>query len=115
MAARLNHSNQEFTYEVVRIPFVQPEIKRSYTPDFYLPKHGFYLEAKGIFTARDRKKHIWIKEQYPELYLRFVFQNARLPIRRGSKTTCADWCDKKGFKWCHKVLPSDWINNSAPQ
>ena len=115
MAARLNHSNQEFTYEVVRIPFVQPEIKRSYTPDFYLPKHGFYLEAKGIFTARDRKKHIWIKEQYPELDLRFVFQNARLPIRRGSKTTCADWCDKKGFKWCHKVLPSDWINNSAPQ
>ena len=62
-------------YETQKIPFLQPEKKRSYTPDFWLP-NNIVVETKGFFTVQDRQKHIWIKEQYPKLDLRFVFSNS---------------------------------------
>ena len=53
-------------YEITKIPFLQPERHRNYTPDFLLP-NGIVIETKGVFTIQDRQKHIWIKEQYPKL------------------------------------------------
>ena len=111
VAARLERAGQQYAYESGKVNFVQPAKKRYYKPDFHLTEHGFYIEAKGLFKASDRKKHIWIKEQHPTLDIRFVFQNAQLPIRVGSKTTCAMWCDKHGFKWAHKEVPPEWLTD----
>lgn len=113
IAARLDTTGQRYAYELDRINFVQPSKKRYYKPDFHLIDLGFFIEVKGLFRASDRKKHLWIKEQHPELDIRFVFQNAQLPIRTGSKTTCAMWCDKHGFKWSHKVVPREWITDET--
>ena len=101
----------KYAYESERIPFLQPEMKKTYCPDFVIEDQGFFIEAKGIFSARDRKKHLWVREQHPEIDIRFVFQNARLPIRRGSKTTCAAWAEKNGFLWAHKTPPIEWFQN----
>jgi len=67
------------------------------------------VETKGFFTVQDRQKHIWIKEQYPKLDLRFVFSNSRNKLRKGSKTTYADWCNKYGFKFADQSIPEEWI------
>jgi hypothetical protein len=71
--------------------------------------NGVILEAKGVWTVEDRTKHLLIREQHPELDVRLVFQNANNKIRKGSKTTYAAWCDKKGIKWCNKVIPKSWF------
>jgi hypothetical protein len=85
-----------------------PATKHKYTPDFKL-SNGIYIETKGRFLLDDRKKHLYIKEQYPDLDIRFVFQNPKTKLYKGSKTTYANWCDKHGFKWAAKTIPLDWI------
>lgn len=92
-----------------KIKFVQPEVDRTYTPDFVLP-NGVIIETKGRFTLEDRKKHLWIQEQYGDKYdIRFVFSNSRSKIRKGSKTSYADWCTKHGFLYADKQIPEDWF------
>ena len=96
-------------YEIKKIPFVQPEKNRNYTPDFWLP-NGIIVETKGVFTVQDRQKHLLIKDQYPDLDLRFVFSNSKNKLRKGSKTTYADWCNKYGFIFADQLIPEEWIN-----
>lgn len=96
-------------YECFRIPYVVPETDHYYTPDFLLP-NGIVIETKGRFTIEDRKKHLIIKEQYPELDLRFVFTNSRGKIRKGSKTTYAMWCVKNGFQFADTLVPRNWLS-----
>ena len=67
------------------------------------------IESKGRFLSTDRKKHQLIKEQYPELDLRFVFSNSRSRIRKGSKTTLSDWCEKNGFLFADRLVPLEWM------
>lgn len=95
-------------YENVKVKFKQPTKNRTYTPDFILP-NGIIVETKGRFVASDRSKHRWVKEQYPELDIRFVFSNPRNKIYKGSKTTYADWCHKYGFLWAEKLIPEEWF------
>jgi hypothetical protein len=60
--------------------------------------------------TEDRKKHLLVKEQNPNLDIRFLFQNSKNKINKGSKTTYADWAIKNGFKFADKIVPDEWIN-----
>jgi hypothetical protein len=51
-----------------------------------------------------------IKDQHPTTDIRFVFQNSKNKIRKGSKTTYADWCKKNGFQYSDKTIPMSWLN-----
>ena len=67
------------------------------------------METKGRWVLEDRKKHLLIKKQHPELDIRIVFQSARTKIRKGSKTTYGDFCDKHGIPWAEKNIPESWL------
>ena len=95
-------------YEQAYLNYTVPQRNAKYTPDFILP-NGIIIEVKGLLEVEDRQKHILIKEQYPELDIRFVFGNANTPIRSGSKTTYADWCDTHGFLYANKTIPKAWL------
>jgi hypothetical protein len=97
-----------YKYEEKVVSYTVPESKHKYTPDFELP-NGIIIETKGRFVTADRKKHLLVKEQHPELDIRFVFSNPRAKISKVSKTTYADWCDKFGFKYSAKMIPQEWI------
>jgi hypothetical protein len=96
-----------FKYEEFKIKYEVHEI-RTYTPDFELP-NGIIVESKGRFVAADRKKHLLVKKQHPELDIRFVFSNSRNKIAKGSKTSYADWCNKNGFIYADKLIPEEWV------
>lgn len=98
-------------FEVEKIPFIQPEKPRSYSPDFKLCD-GLYVETKGRFLCEDRQKHLWLKAQHPEIEIRFVFQNPQAPISKGSKTTYARWADRHGFKWSKGLIPIEWMEEA---
>jgi hypothetical protein len=108
ISKQLTEAGIDFEYEKLKIKYEQPSVKRTYTPDFELP-NGIIIETKGRLILEDRKKHLWIKEQHPNLDIRFCFSNAKAKITAGSPTTYADWADKNGFKWCQKTIPDEWL------
>ena len=108
VAADLGKRKVDFQYEKVSFDYV-PKI-RNYTPDFYLPESKIYIETKGRLTTNDRVKHLLIKDQYPDLDIRFVFVNADNKISRTSKTTYANWCDRHKFLWAESLVPMEWLN-----
>ena len=108
VAADLGKRKIDFQYEKVSFDYV-PKI-RNYTPDFYLPESKIYIETKGRLTTNDRVKHLLIKDQYPDLDIRFVFVNANNKISRTSKTTYANWCDRHKFLWAESLVPMEWLN-----
>tara|TARA_R100001591_G_C4336288_1_gene179516 strand:- start:407 stop:808 length:402 start_codon:yes stop_codon:yes gene_type:complete len=108
VADQLTESNTGFEYETTVIDYIKPETHHKYTVDFTLP-NGILVETKGRWILEDRKKHLLIKEQHPELDIRIVFQSAKGKIRKGSKTTYADFCDKHGIVWADKEIPKDWL------
>ena len=81
----------------------------TYTPDFILP-NGIIIEAKGVWTVEDRTKHLLVRAQHPHLDIRLVFMNAANKIRKGSDTTYAKWCDKKGIIYADKIIPKSWLS-----
>ena len=54
-----------------------------------------------------------VKQQHPELDIRFVFENSRRKLRKGAKSTYAEWCIKKGFRYYDKEIPEDWIKEKG--
>lgn len=100
----------EPNYEATRFEYIQPETRHTYTPDFHLSPH-IVIETKGRWTVDDRLKMLYLKDQHPEIDFRMVFQNANQKIKKGSKTSYADYCDKHGIKWANKVIPSEWYND----
>ena len=107
-ARSLSAQKVKFGYEVKKFPFVQPAKKRNYTPDFFIPEADLFVECKGKLTKEERDKLLWIRETYPELSLVICFMRARNYIRKGSKTTYADWATAEGFEWY------DWERGGIP-
>ena len=114
VAEQLTKLNIEFEYEdkTNKIKYTKPATNHTYLPDFRLP-NGIIVESKGRFVLDDQKKHLLIKEQHPELDIRFVFSNSNTKLRKGSKTTYADWCIKHGIKYADKLIPESWIKESV--
>lgn len=98
-------------YEEKYLEYIVPESKHKYTPDFVLP-NGILIETKGVWDSEDRKKHILIKAQHPELDIRFVFSRSKTPIYKGSKTTYASFCEKNRIKYSDKTIPLEWIKEA---
>ena len=108
VARELTEKGIEYTYEKEKIKWVDYKV-RTYTPDFVLG-NGIIIETKGRFVANDRRKHREIKKQFPDLDIRFVFQNSRAKLYKGAKSSYGDWCKKYGFDYADKSIPDDWLN-----
>jgi len=110
----LKEGKAEYDYEVTKINYIVPESKHVYTVDWTLPKN-ILLETKGYLSdSQERNKYILIKQQFPEIDLRFIFANNK-KLCGGMKTTHEAWAIKNGFKYCSikdlDVIQS-WIEES---
>jgi hypothetical protein len=110
IANQLTEKKVNFEYEEKKnkINYIVPATNHSYLPDFKLP-NGIIVETKGRFVLADRKKHKLIKEQFPDLDIRFVFSNSNAKLSKGSKTTYAMWCEKLDIKYADKSIPESWL------
>lgn len=103
----LKERGVSFKYETLKIKWTLLESK-TYTPDFILP-NGIIVESKGRFVSDDRKKHLKVREQHPNLDIRFVFSNSRGKLSKGAKSTYGEWCNKHGFIYADKRIPDEWL------
>jgi hypothetical protein len=108
VGAQLKASGVNYEYEQLTIKYDQPTKKRRYTPDFEL-ENGIIVETKGWLVTADRQKHLLVKAQFPDLDIRFVFSNPNARISKQSKTTYAQWCESKGFRYAKGRIPDAWL------
>ena len=119
IAKQLETEGIEFTYEKLKIPYTVPERNSKYITDFVIgsEERPIIIEAKGRFAhhqssdAKERQKFILLKQQYPDLDIRFVFQSRNTKIYPGSKTTVSQWAETHGFLWADKgKIPQEWLD-----
>lgn len=97
-------------YETLKLDVSFPPRVGKYIADFSIG--NIIIEGKGWFgrrSAHERQKFILAKEQHPNLDIRFVFQDAKKSIYKGSKTTYGQWATDHGFKWCERTIPKAWL------
>lgn len=97
-------------YETTKLKYTLPATSHSYLIDFELGLNSF-LETKGRLTFQDRRKYLAVRDQHPEITLRFFFDKSDNKLYKGSKTSYADWCLKNGFEYTDtkKGLPKEWL------
>ena len=88
-----------YDYEVTKIPYTIPESNHNYTVDWTFI-NGLLVETKGYLSDhKERYKYVLLKQQHPDLDLRFVFDNPN-KLCGGTKMTHAKWAEKYGFPYC---------------
>lgn len=100
-----------YEYETKKIPYI---LEGEYNPDFIVYSTDlsfFVIEVKGLLDEADRRKHLAIKRQHPEIDIRFVFMDANKKIPR-LKSTHAQWATKNGFLWADKEVPAEWLTST---
>lgn len=113
LAADLRSKGIDYQYEENVLKYEVPSRMARYTPDFYIKtKSGktIIVESKGQFKVANRQSMILVKNQHPDIDLRFVFSNSKQRISKTSKTTYAMWCEKHGFLYSDRTVPEEWLN-----
>ena len=108
IALALTEGGVQYEFETVNVPYSLDHI---YIPDFILP-NGILIECKGYLRSDDRRKHLAVKDQNPDLDIRFVFMSPNGVVGGAKKLTCAKWADKHGFLWAKRWIPKDWMKES---
>lgn len=104
--------NGKVLYEKVALPFSYT-VNKTYIPDFVIPNKAMFIEVKGLFSQEDRTKMLLVKEAYPHLDIRMVFDKPQNKLSRTSKGTYASWCERNGFPYCSKTEfpPASWVKH----
>lgn len=108
ISKQLETKKVPYSYEEWGVPYVVPASNHTYTPDFILD-NGIIIEVKGLWETDDRKKHLLLKEQHPDLDIRFVFSSSQTKLYKGSKTSYAEFCEKHNIKFADKAIPLGWL------
>ena len=101
-----------YEYESTNVPYVVPQSKHRYVPDFKLP-NGVFVEAKGKFDAAARKKMTLVIEQNPDLDIRMLFMRDN-KLAKTSKTKYSDWCEQRGIRYhvsASGEVPDEWLGD----
>ena len=100
-------------------PAYEPEkfeytLHRKYTPDFCLGTEPggekVWVEVKGWWPSGERMKFLSVVRNNPELRIFVALQAPKQRLSKGSKTTLAKWCDRKGIAWAPIPIPPDFVD-----
>ena len=79
-----------------------------YTPDFYLPHNGLFIETKGRFTATDRRKMLAVIAENPDDTFVMLFMRDNR-IHKRSNTTYTEWCAANGVECAVLEPKEEWL------
>jgi hypothetical protein len=98
--------NLPFIYEPDKFKFT---VTSHYTPDWKIADNR-YIETKGYFKSANRSRLLAFREQYPDVEILLLFQDANKTIDKRSKTTYGEWATKSGIRWSdlRRGIPREW-------
>lgn len=125
IAQKLKDKGVKFDYEAYSYEYDEPIKQRRarcldcrssnlvrsawYTPDFFL-ENGIIIEAKGRFTAADRRKMLAVREFHDELADKLVLVFMRdNKIHKNSTTTYSMWCEANGYDYAIDEIKDEWL------
>ena len=85
--------------------------RRSYTPDFWFPKSGIFVETKGRFTSENRTFMEQIIQQ-SEQEIRMVFMSDNYCTKKKGMRY-SRWCELKGIEYAIGSIPLEWVTADA--
>lgn len=110
----LKESLADYSYETQILNYTIPESKHKYIVDFST-SNGIAWEVKGwLSDHQERQKYLLVKQQNPNVDLRFVFDNIN-KLCGGTKYTHKTWCEKNGFQYCSVKdvdIIKQWVEES---
>lgn len=105
--------NHNIEYEPPNPP-IKYTMTYTYLPDFSLAAGKIFVECKGYFGPRDRKKMLAVKAQNPRLDIRLVFQRANNRLTKSKNSmTYWQWAEKHGFPWAEGEIPCEWLKEAT--
>lgn len=124
VAKQLRDKGVRYEYEAYQFPYTEPlrrnrawcascggsELVRDgwYTPDFWLPDNGLFIEAKGRFTAANRRKMLSvIHDNEDETFVMLFMRDNK--IHKNSSTYYSDWCMENGVDFAIGTVKEEWI------
>lgn len=104
----------DFDYEKEHIIYIEPSTVRKYKPDYFIRRKKddslMIVEAKGRWTAADRKKMCYVTEQNPKLDIRILFERDNRLSKSKRSMTYTKWCGLKGIKCAvGRAIPQEWM------
>lgn len=126
VAAKLEEKGVAFEYEPKQIKYIYPTKRgicqacgsnavgrlASYTPDFWLPELGIWVEAKGKWDSAGRTKILAVLASDNELTkdnfkMLFMYDNW---VTRNKTMRYTGWCDKQFIDSAVGVeMPKEWL------
>lgn len=104
---QLKVSGVKYSYEEFKIPYI---LEGEYTPDFHISETNIFVETKGVLSVEDRRKMRAVKEQHPEIDVRFCFMKEGTKIEHG-KITNERWAERNGFDYSIGEIPTEWLKS----
>ena len=107
----LNARGVAYEYEPCKLPYV---VERNYIPDLKI--NDMYIEVKGYFRQDAQRKMRSMKEQHPDLDIRFLFQRNNSTVQGAkkrkdcTKMSCAEWAERHGFIYAEEIIPDEWLS-----
>lgn len=86
-----NFADCGFEYEPYSISYT---MHRNYKPDFVVG--NYLIECKGFFRVGDTLKYKSIRDSIDQELI-FILSDPNKKVRKGSKLSMGQWCDKEGF------------------
>ena len=111
LSEQISDAGLDVNYETDKITYTVPERQSTYTPDFRIntSNGGFYIEGKGRWTVDDRHKHLLIREQHPDLDIRFVFSNANAKLYKGQSNDLRTVVRQVWVSLCQQDNPTGMV------
>ena len=124
IAKLLRSKGVKYEYEAYQFPYTEP-LRRNrarcadcggsnlvrmgwYTPDFWLPAQGLFIETKGRFTAADRRKMLAVIKENPDDRFVMLFMRDN-KIHKRSKTTYSAWCEANDVDYAVGEPKEEWL------
>lgn len=124
IATYLRSRKVPYEYEAYQFPYTEPLRKNRskcsacgstdlvrmgwYTPDFWLPNSGLFIETKGRFTAADRRKMLAVIKENPDDRFVMLFMRDN-KIHKRSKTTYTEWCEANDVECAVGEPKEEWL------
>jgi hypothetical protein len=45
--------------------------------------------------------------------VKFLFTNSNRKLRKGAKSSYAEWCIRYGFRFYNRIIPEDWLKEKG--
>lgn len=115
IAIWLLENDYDFEYESQTLTWVEPSKVKKYKPDFFCEKTKsgrlLIVEAKGIWTAADRKKMCYVLEQNPDLDIRMLFQRDNKIGKSARSKRYSEWCEERNIPYAFgNKIPEEWLD-----